>query len=347
MKKTNTRPPLQSLACVNDECELYSQTGQNNLSIRKWYGKAKHIRYLRCRCCQQEFSERRNTPLFNSKIPEEKAISIAEHLSEGCSTQSTSRLVKVDPSTVQRLSQRLGKHGRQFHDQQVQNVEVNTLQADERHGFTSKKKQQNWEAELIDPQSKFVLAHVQGKRNKKLIEQLLQDGASRLKNRHTITLFTDGFSAYRTLFPKLFGIVYQPKRRQTRGRPLAKAYRIPRSLAHVQIIKHHVARRLQRLEIRIAHGCRRRVDQALDFLGYQVPNTSAIERRNATARSMTATQTRKTLAFAKRDDTKEALGWWSITVYNWCRVHRSLKLALPKPVGKKSINTAPLLWFWG
>jgi hypothetical protein len=87
-------------------------------------------------------------------------------------------------------------------------------------------------------------------------------------------------------------------------------------------------------------------DQALDFLGYPVPHTSAIERRNATAHSMTATQTRKTLAFAKRDDTKEAFGWWATTVYNWCCTHRSLKCALPKPVGKKSINNAPLLWLW-
>lgn len=77
-----------------------------------------------------------------------------------------------------------------------------------------------------------------------------------------------------------------------------------------------------------------------------MPNTSAIERRNATARSMTATQIRKTLSFAKRDDTKEAFGWWATTVYNWCRVHRSLKRALPQPVGKKSINNVPLLWLW-
>jgi IS1 family transposase/transposase-like protein len=254
MKTITTHLPLESLACVTPECEWYGQTSQNNLNIRKWYGKANNIRYLKCKICQQEFSERKNTPLFNSKIREEKAISIAEHLSEGCSTQGTSRLVKVDLSTVRRLSQRLGKHGQQFHDQYVQNMEVTTLQVDERHGFAGKKKQPHWEAELIDPKSKFILAHVQGQRDKKLIHRLLQDGAPRLKNRHSVALFTDGFSAYGTLFPKLFGVSYQPKRRHNRGRPLVKAYPILRSLAHVQIIKHHVARRLQRLEIRVAYG---------------------------------------------------------------------------------------------
>jgi hypothetical protein len=49
----------------------------------------------------------------------------------------------------------------------------------------------------------------------------------------------------------------------------------------------------------------------------------------------TAAQVRKTLAFAKKDSTKEALGWWGVTVYNWCREHRSLKQLLAAPVGKK------------
>ena len=346
MKNINTHLPLESLACVNNECELYGQIGKNNLTIRKQYGKDNHIRYLKCSSCQREFSERKNTPLFNSKIPEEKAISIAEHLSEGCSTQSTARLVKVDRSTVRRLGQQLGKHGQQFHDQHVQDVEVSSLQADERHGFVGDKKQQHWEAELIDPKSKFILSHVQGRRDTQLIRRLLTDGVARLKDRHNIALFTDGFFAYRRLFPQLFGVPYQPKRRGPTGRYPKKAYRIPRTLVHVQLIKYHAGRRLRSSKIKIAHGWSHRLRQTLDSLGYQVPNTSAIERRNATSRLMSSVQVRRTLAFAKRGDRKEALGWWATTVYNWCRPNRSLRCALLHPVGKKSINNEHLLWFW-
>ncbi|MEI2609104.1 MAG: hypothetical protein V9G20_10805 [Candidatus Promineifilaceae bacterium] len=50
-----------------------------------------------------------------------------------------------------------------------------------------------------------------------------------------------------------------------------------------------------------------------------------LERRNGTARLMGAAQVRKSLAFAGKDSTKEAMGWWATTVYNWCRPHRSLK----------------------
>lgn len=334
---------MESLACVNLECDLYSKKGSHNLTIRKVYGRDR-IRYLRCQACQQEFSERKNTALWNSKVAEAKAISIAEHLADGCHFKSTARLVKVDPGTVRRLNRKVGQHGERHHEQEVQDVETTELQADERHGFAGDKQQPAWEAELMDPKSKLILAHVQGERNEHLIRQLLEDGASRLRDRHQIALFTDGLAAYRTLFPEIFGRAYYPARKGTRGAFPHARYRIPRTAAHVQIVKHRSGYRLEQVEIRYVHGSKKRIDQALDRLGYSVPNTSAIERRNGTARLMSAAQVRKTLAFSGRKETKAALGWWTMTVYNWCRPHRSLKQLLPKPEGKKSIDKGHLLW---
>ncbi len=342
-EKTHTRPPLESLACVNPDCDLYGQKGGHNLTIRKVYGRD-NIRYLRCRCCQEEFSERKNTALWNSKIPEEKAVSVAEHLAEGCGIKSTARLVKVDPSTVRRLNGKVGTQGQGHHEQEVQEVAVTELQADERHGFAGSKAQPAWEAELMDPQSKFILAHVQGARDESLIRRLLADGAARLHNRHEVALFTDGLAAYRTLFPKIFGYAYRPPRQGTRGPHPKARFRIPRTAAHVQIVKHQRGYRLQAVEIRYTHGSKKRIEQALHRLGYRVPNTSAIERRNGTARLMSAAQVRKTLAFAGKESTKEAMGWWGMTVYNWCRPHRSLKRLLSAPVGKKNMNRGHRLW---
>ena len=343
--KQSTRPPIESLACVNPECKLYGKQGQDNLIVRKEYGRDR-IRYLRCRCCQEEFSERKNTALWNSKIPEAQAISVAEHLAEGCSFKGTARLVRVDPATVRRLNRRLGQHGQEYHEQQVQDVKVEALQADERYGFAGNKQQPAWEAELMDPESKFVISHVQGQRNEELIRRLLFDGAGRLADPHDIALFTDGLPSYNTLFPQIFGRPYRPPRQGVRGRFPGVRYRIPRSAAHAQIVKHHQGRRLLRVEVRYVHGSIKRINQALTALGYNTPNTSAIERRNGTARLMSIAQVRKTLAFSGRTDTKEALGWWALTVYNWCRPHRSLRRLLPRPMGKKSINNAPRLWRW-
>jgi hypothetical protein len=82
---------------VNERCASYGQAGRDNLTIRKIYAKDQ-IRYLRCRCCGAEFSERKNTALWNTKVREEKAVSVADHLAEGCSLKATARLAKMHPS---------------------------------------------------------------------------------------------------------------------------------------------------------------------------------------------------------------------------------------------------------
>lgn len=344
-KPTNTRPELETLACVNERCELYGQKGQNNLTVRKIYGKD-GLRYLRCRSCGKEFSERKTTALWNTKVSEDKAIAVAEHLAEGCSLKATARLAKVNASVVRRLNGKLGEHGETFHDERVKELEVEALEADERHGYAHDKGQPMWEAELIDPASKFVVSHIQGRRDEELIRSLLQDGANRLANRHRLVLLTDGEVSYASLFPEIFGQPYRPSRNGSRGRFPEVRYRIPRTLAHVQIVKHREGSRVVQVDIRYAHGSQKRVHQILDDLGYTVPNTSAIERRNGTARRMSAHQVRKSLAFSHRPETKLALGWWAVTVYNWCRPHRSLRLALPQPLGKKSSNPKRLRWCW-
>jgi transposase-like protein len=74
---------------------------------------------LRCRTCRTRFSERKGTPLFDTRLPEAKVISILAHLVEGCGVRKTSRLVEVNKDTVVRYSLRAGEHARQLHDELV------------------------------------------------------------------------------------------------------------------------------------------------------------------------------------------------------------------------------------
>src|SRR5574340_402444 len=78
-KTTPTRPPVESLACIDQRCELYGQKGRGNLTVRKVYGKDE-IRFLRCSCCGAEFSERKNTALWNTKVSEARAEAVAERV---------------------------------------------------------------------------------------------------------------------------------------------------------------------------------------------------------------------------------------------------------------------------
>jgi hypothetical protein len=84
------------------------------------------------------------------------------------------------------------------------------LQAEERHGYVERKSQGYWEAEVIDPISKFVLSHPQGARDAQLIETVLRDAANRLENRHDLLLLTDGKASYEGFFLKYLGVLINP-----------------------------------------------------------------------------------------------------------------------------------------
>ena len=135
------RPDLATLACVSAECQYYGRQGQGNLTIRKVYGQD-GIRLLRCRSCHEEFSERRHTALFNTKVSEAKAEAIIDHLDEGCSIRATSRLTKATKVTVARLLKTSGRHAQRFHAQEIHDLRPRAIQFDEQWSFV-KKKQKN------------------------------------------------------------------------------------------------------------------------------------------------------------------------------------------------------------
>ena len=110
---------LARFCCHNPDCALYGRRGAGNLSVCDRYGKHNHIRLLYCNACKDRFSERKGTPLFHSHLPEEKARSVLQHLSEGCGVRQTGRLVDVHPNSVVRLAKMAGQHARDAHDELV------------------------------------------------------------------------------------------------------------------------------------------------------------------------------------------------------------------------------------
>lgn len=203
------RPLLSSLACVNQACESYGQSGQENLTVRKVYGQDQ-IRFLRCRDCGEEFSERKNTALWNTKIPEARAIDVGRHLAEGVSLKGTARLTYSHKDTVRRLLSRFGNHAQAFHEQTAQQLDIDVLEMDERHGYVEHKAQQCWDAVSLDAASKFVVQVEVGPRNEQLIDSLMRQTHRRLAHPKDLVLMTDGEASYRTLFPVIFGVPYLP-----------------------------------------------------------------------------------------------------------------------------------------
>lgn len=50
---------------------------------------------------------------------------------------------------------------------------------------------------------------------------------------------------------------------------------------------------------------------------------------------MNACRRGRTLGFAHHTLNKLALGWWTLTAYNWSREQRLLKLPLRTPLGRR------------
>jgi transposase-like protein len=109
---------LSRFCCQRPDCPLYGQRGQGNLTVCARYGADQH-RLLYCRTCKYRFSERKSTPLFDSRLPRETLLAVLKHLADGCGTRQTARLVGIDKDTVGRLARLAGAHARRLHDELV------------------------------------------------------------------------------------------------------------------------------------------------------------------------------------------------------------------------------------
>lgn len=128
----------EDVVCVNPACRDVGVKGKQNVYVRR---NRNGIRYVRCRTCRDEFSERKGTPLFDLKIPQAKAIDTVKHLAEGVGVRATARLTGVSRDTVGRILKRVGVHAKATHDEQVQGLDVPEAQMDEMWSFVGKKRQ--------------------------------------------------------------------------------------------------------------------------------------------------------------------------------------------------------------
>ena len=238
------RPDLATLACINADCQQFGGTGQGHLTICKVDGKD-GIRLLRCGRCHEEFSERRNTALFNTKISEAKAEDVIDHLDEGCSVRATSRLTKTAKVTVARLLKVSGRHAQRFHDQQVKDLRPRAIQFDEPWSLVKKKQKHCspeevhqagdfWDHTAIAPDSKLIVSLVVGKRTQEQTQALVSDSQSRLRKGYLPALFSDGYEGYEPAILATFGRRYAAPKTGLTGRPRVAIIRWPQGLADGQ-----------------------------------------------------------------------------------------------------------------
>ncbi len=109
---------LSRFCCQNTDCPDHGIRGRGNLTVCARYGPHQR-RLLYCKTCNARFSERKGTPLFDTRLPEAKAVEVLAHIAEGCGVRKTGRLVGVNKDTVVRYSLLAGQHAQQLHDELV------------------------------------------------------------------------------------------------------------------------------------------------------------------------------------------------------------------------------------
>lgn len=203
------------------------------------------------------------------------------------------------------------------------------------HGLEAEEMGDMWDHTAVAADSKLVVSLVVGKRTQEQTQALVNDAKSRLRPGHLPAIFTAAYEGYQPAILEAFGRRYPVPRQGTKGRQPRPLVRWPQGLAYAQVKKHYKSGRVERIEIRPLYG-KAHLTYVLPLLGYKQVNTSAIERHNGTSRQRNRRKVRKTLAFSKARRYHRWMSWLSVTLYNFCREHGSLKLKQSDQVYRRS-----------
>jgi IS1 family transposase len=253
-----------------------------------------------------------------NKLPLAKRTQILSMLVEGSSMRSISRVADVSINTVAKLLVEAGEACLAIHDETVRGVKASRVQCDEIWSFCYAKEKNVatakaapdgagdvWTWTAIDADTKLMVSYFVGDRSGESAMILMDDLRARLANR--VQLTTDGHRAYLEAVEGAFGA----------------------DVDYAQLVKLYGGTEGAGPEKRYSPAdCtgirKRRVEGNPDE---RHVSTSHVERMNLSIRMQNRRFTRLTNAFSKKlDNHIHALALY-FAFYNFCRVHKSLRMS--------------------
>jgi IS1 family transposase len=246
-------------------------------------------------------------------LPVEKAEMVLRLLLEGNSVSSTVRLTDVHQKTVLKLLVLAGEKCERVMATRICNVEVRDVEADELWSFIGKKQKrvrpeddQNlgdaYTFVAIERNTKLVLNIALGKRDQATTDIFIE--GLRHATRGNFQVTTDGFSPYRSAISNTL-------EDRVEFAQLIKVYRAA-SEGEARYSPAEVAK-----------------TEVVPVIGRPDPEricTSIVERSNLSTRMSVRRFTRLTNAFSKKwENHWAAIACW-FAFYNFCRVHKSLRV---------------------
>ncbi len=303
--------------CPNLKCCARGQVGEGNITVHS----QKERRY-QCTECGKTFSETTGTALYRVKKERWLYVTVMSLLAYGCPVVAIVMAFGLDDETVRAWAKKAGVHCQQVHEHFMEHtfLDLGQVQADE----IKVKKQRGsvWMALAIMVSTRLWLGGVVGANRDKALVGELAGQVRQWALCRPILLAVDGFAAYLKAFREAFRSAYKGGQG---GRPRLYVWQ---EVAIVQVIKRRVGATLH-IERRITQGCTDLVDRLLAATQRKgVINTAFIERLNATFRQRLACLVRRGRALARQLETLESGMYLVGCVYNFCTVHKSLRIGL-------------------
>ena len=279
------------------------------------FGKRGDRQRYQCTQCRKVFTDARDQTLDGMYLPGDKAELVLGMLLEGNSVSSVVRLTGIHQKTVLKLLVLAGERCAQIMGRYVRNVKVRDVEMDEVWAFIGKKEKrvkpeddQNlgdcYTFVAIERNSKLVLNIAMGKRDKVTTDIFVEGVRDAIAPGCAFQVTTDGFGPYKAAVPDTFGANVD----------FAMLIKVYRAVADGE-------RRYSPAEVASV--------EVVPVMGQPDPEricTSIVERSNLSLRMGTRRCTRLTNAFSKKwENHWAAMSLW-YTFYNFCRVHKSLRV---------------------
>ena len=250
-----------------------------------------------------------------NKLTVSERAKILRLLIEGMSLRAIVRATGASINTISRLLVQAGEACAAYHDAAVRNVSSKRVQVDEIWNFTYAKQKNvarakaapegagdTWTWTALDADSKLIVAWLVGGRDAGYAAEFMQDLAGRLANR--VQLTSDGHRTYLSAVEDAFGS----------------------DIDYAMLIKQYgdAPEGQRRYSPAVCTGATKmRVSGDPDEAHI---STSYVERQNLTMRMSMRRFTRLTNAFSKKLANLEHHVALYFVHYNFCRIHRSLRV---------------------